>query len=166
MKNSKNAGKGDAADANEEQAAGTPTPTTAVKPMKRDISKAERIAIAEKKKKEAKEKAEAKEKEKVEREAKKEAKAAEKAEKAKMPKAPQSAFFLFCTDVRQKISEENPEATMGERSKLIGAAWKEVRARRDAGGPCHQEPSMSCSPATTLRPPSRERPSSPLTASH
>ncbi|KAF9264535.1 hypothetical protein L218DRAFT_862558, partial [Marasmius fiardii PR-910] len=60
-------------------------------------------------------------------------KAAEKAEKAtgtkakkdtKTTKRPLSAYMLFSQDWRERIKEENPEASFGEIGKLLGAKWR------------------------------------------
>ena len=61
-------------------------------------------------------------------------KAAEKAERAprkakKDPKAPKralSAYMFFSQDWRERIKEENPDASFGEVGKLLGAKWKEL----------------------------------------
>lgn len=40
------------------------------------------------------------------------------------PPNPRSAFFLFASDKRPKLKQENPSATVGEIAKQLGAAWK------------------------------------------
>ncbi|KAK7055117.1 high mobility group box domain-containing protein, partial [Favolaschia claudopus] len=68
----------------------------------------------------------------------KEAKPKRKAEKAdkpakgrgkKDPNAPKralSAYMFFSQDWRERIKNENPEASFGEVGKLLGAKWKEL----------------------------------------
>lgn len=41
------------------------------------------------------------------------------------PKRPQTAFFLYCHDHRDKYRKEHPEMRIGEIAKLLGAAWAE-----------------------------------------
>ena len=84
---------------------------------KKDISKAERIALKEKAAQEAKEKAAEKEKAKAEKEQK-------KAEKEAQPKGPQTAYFIFAGDVREQTKADNPGMALADLSKIIGAAWK------------------------------------------
>lgn len=47
-------------------------------------------------------------------------------EKAKHapPKRPMGAFFLFCSDAREQVKKENPDAKITEIAKLLGAAWR------------------------------------------
>ena len=35
-----------------------------------------------------------------------------------------SGFFFFCGDKRPKLKEQNPQATVGDIAKQLGAAWK------------------------------------------
>lgn len=35
-----------------------------------------------------------------------------------------SGFFFFCGEKRPKLKEQNPQATVGEIAKQLGAAWK------------------------------------------
>ena len=37
-----------------------------------------------------------------------------------------SAYMFFVQDYRERIKEENPEASFGEVGKLLGAKWKEM----------------------------------------
>lgn len=37
-----------------------------------------------------------------------------------------SAYMFFVQDYRERIKEENPDATFGEVGKLLGAKWKEM----------------------------------------
>lgn len=37
-----------------------------------------------------------------------------------------SAYMFFVQDYRERIKEENPEATFGDVGKLLGAKWKEM----------------------------------------
>lgn len=41
-----------------------------------------------------------------------------------MPKRAVSGFFFFCGEKRPKLKEQNPQATVGEIAKQLGAAWK------------------------------------------
>jgi hypothetical protein len=41
------------------------------------------------------------------------------------PKKGLSAYMFFAKEMREKIKEENPEATFGEIGKLLGEAWAE-----------------------------------------
>ncbi|KAG0621684.1 hypothetical protein M758_3G040200 [Ceratodon purpureus] len=41
-------------------------------------------------------------------------------------KRPKSAFLLWCKDHRQKVCEENPNATFAEISTIMGDKWKNV----------------------------------------
>ncbi|KDQ17139.1 hypothetical protein BOTBODRAFT_30512 [Botryobasidium botryosum FD-172 SS1] len=71
------------------------------------------------------------------KDAKPKRKAAEKAEKVAKPKAkkekdpsapkkPRSPFLFFCSDWRERIKAENPDAKFGDLGKLLGAKWKEL----------------------------------------
>jgi structure-specific recognition protein 1 len=40
------------------------------------------------------------------------------------PKRPMAAYFLWMGDVRESVKRENPEATIGELGKIMGAKWK------------------------------------------
>eukprot|EP00887_Chlorella_sp_A99_P002324 scaffold10.g2324.t1 len=40
------------------------------------------------------------------------------------PKRPQSAYFIFMNENREKIKKENPEATFGQIGKIAGEQWK------------------------------------------
>jgi len=37
-----------------------------------------------------------------------------------------SAYMFFVQDYRERIKEENPDASFGEVGKLLGAKWKEM----------------------------------------
>lgn len=41
-------------------------------------------------------------------------------------KKPKTAFLLWCKDYRQKVCEENPNATFAEISTILGDKWKNV----------------------------------------
>ena len=45
------------------------------------------------------------------------------------PKRPQSSYFLFMGSVRATVKAENPQYTIGEIAKHIGAMWKQLSAR-------------------------------------
>ena len=45
------------------------------------------------------------------------------------PKRPQSAYFLWLNENRDRIREENPGITITEVSKIAGELWKEVEDR-------------------------------------
>ena len=51
-------------------------------------------------------------------------KAARKAAKEAEPKKPLSAYIIFGNEQRQRVREENPEASVTEQITLLGAAWK------------------------------------------
>ena len=51
-------------------------------------------------------------------------KAARKAAKEAEPKKPLSAYIIFGNEQRQRVREENPEASVTEQVTLLGAAWK------------------------------------------
>ena len=42
------------------------------------------------------------------------------------PKRALSAYMFFVQDYRERIKEENPNASFGEVGKLLGAKWKEM----------------------------------------
>lgn len=42
------------------------------------------------------------------------------------PKRPMASYFLWMGDIRESVKAENPEATIGELGKLMGAKWKEL----------------------------------------
>ena len=42
------------------------------------------------------------------------------------PKKPQTAFFLWLSENRESIKEANPEATLGQISKIGGEKWREL----------------------------------------
>ncbi|KAJ7875354.1 high mobility group box domain-containing protein [Mycena olivaceomarginata] len=71
---------------------------------------------------------EAKPKRKAAEKAAKPAKAA-RGKKEKDPNAPKralSAYMFFSSDWRERIKNENPDASFGEVGKLLGAKWKEL----------------------------------------
>lgn len=43
-----------------------------------------------------------------------------------------SAFFWFSGEKRPKLKEQNPQATIGEIAKQLGAAWKIMTAEQKA----------------------------------
>ncbi len=43
-----------------------------------------------------------------------------------MPKRPQTAFFIFSNQVRDKVRQDNPGISFGGLSKHIGTLWKEM----------------------------------------
>ena len=45
------------------------------------------------------------------------------------PKRPQSAYFLWLNENRDRIREENPGISITEVSKIAGELWKEVEDR-------------------------------------
>ncbi|EJD43675.1 hypothetical protein AURDEDRAFT_114701 [Auricularia subglabra TFB-10046 SS5] len=51
---------------------------------------------------------------------------AAKGKKAGAPKRALSAYMFFVQDWRDRIKEENPDASFGEVGKLLGAKWKEM----------------------------------------
>eukprot|EP00238_Polyblepharides_amylifera_P000217 CAMPEP_0196573036 /NCGR_PEP_ID=MMETSP1081-20130531/3009_1 /TAXON_ID=36882 /ORGANISM="Pyramimonas amylifera, Strain CCMP720" /LENGTH=499 /DNA_ID=CAMNT_0041890599 /DNA_START=46 /DNA_END=1545 /DNA_ORIENTATION=+ len=65
------------------------------------------------------------EQKKQERDEKKEKKAA----KEGMPKRPASSYLLFCNENRARVLQEHPEAAFTETTKLLAAAWKEVKEK-------------------------------------
>jgi hypothetical protein len=67
---------------------------------------------------------EAKTKRKAEKTEKTPRKAAKKDPKA--PKRALSAYMFFSQDWRERIRNENPDASFGEVGKLLGAKWKEL----------------------------------------
>ena len=71
----------------------------------------------------AKAKAE-KEAEKEAKLAEREAKAARKAAREAEPKKPLSAYIIYTNEHRQRVKEENPEATVTELITMLGAGWK------------------------------------------
>ncbi|KAI9141953.1 hypothetical protein BKA69DRAFT_352378 [Paraphysoderma sedebokerense] len=46
------------------------------------------------------------------------------------PKKPLSSYMLFCHDVRDKISEENPGINQQEVARIMGTLWKELPAEK------------------------------------
>lgn len=42
------------------------------------------------------------------------------------PKPPSSAYFLYCKDRRNILKEQNPKATFGEISKMLGREWRDL----------------------------------------
>jgi len=40
------------------------------------------------------------------------------------PKQPMTSYFCFCASVRESIKTENPNCSMPEHSKIMGAKWK------------------------------------------
>ncbi|XP_051882370.1 high mobility group protein B1-like [Pristis pectinata] len=44
------------------------------------------------------------------------------------PKRPPSAFFVFCSDWRPKIKEENPGLSIGETARKLGELWNATSA--------------------------------------
>ena len=137
------------------------SPATGANPVK-TLSKMERFVKAEEAKADKKLKLEAREEEKKEKAlqkeekakekeakaAEKEAKAAEKAEKAeerekkkaekeakaKLPKKPQTAFFIFTMESRPTVVAENPEMekNVTEIAKILGAKWSALSAEDKA----------------------------------
>lgn len=49
-----------------------------------------------------------------------------KRRRVKNPNKAPSAYIAFCAQNRLKIKEDNPEATFGEISKLLGQNWKNL----------------------------------------
>ena len=45
---------------------------------------------------------------------------------SKGPKRPLSAYMFFSQDWRERVKAENPDASLGEIGKLLGARWKEL----------------------------------------
>merc|ERR1712002_962925 len=59
-------------------------------------------------------------------------KGAEKGKKKKDPNAPKrppSAFFVFCSDHRPRIKEENPGISIGDIAKKLGELWSTQSAK-------------------------------------
>ena len=48
------------------------------------------------------------------------------------PKRPRSAYILFCTDIREKIKEENPEVHNNELMKYMAAKWSNISDKKKA----------------------------------
>ena len=48
------------------------------------------------------------------------------------PKKPLSAYFLFLNDNRQKIRDANPDLSMCEQTKLMGAKYRELNEKDKA----------------------------------
>ncbi|XP_077574607.1 high mobility group protein B2a [Stigmatopora nigra] len=48
------------------------------------------------------------------------------------PKRPPSAFFVFCSDHRPRIKEENPGITIGDIAKKLGELWSTQTAKDKA----------------------------------
>ena len=44
------------------------------------------------------------------------------------PKRPLSAFFHFCGEHRAAIKEKNPDFSVGDIAKELGARWEKVRS--------------------------------------
>ncbi|KAI8622010.1 structure-specific recognition protein-domain-containing protein [Chytriomyces sp. MP71] len=42
------------------------------------------------------------------------------------PKGPQSSYFMFSAEMRNKVKEDDPGLSIGEVAKKIGAMWKEL----------------------------------------
>lgn len=47
-------------------------------------------------------------------------------EKTKIKRAP-SSYILFTNDMRQRVKEENPNATFGEMGKILGSMWAKLK---------------------------------------
>eukprot|EP00483_Globobulimina_turgida_P000739 UN00739 len=45
------------------------------------------------------------------------------------PKRPMSAYFLFAADERESVKEANPDLSMAEISKILGADWAKLTKR-------------------------------------
>eukprot|EP00483_Globobulimina_turgida_P000238 UN00238 len=45
------------------------------------------------------------------------------------PKRPMSAYFLFAADEREAVKEANPDLSMAEISKVLGADWAKLSKR-------------------------------------
>eukprot|EP00494_Astrolonche_serrata_P002810 UN02816 len=48
------------------------------------------------------------------------------------PSQPSTSYFLFANDNRDSMVKKNPEATMSEIGKLLGAAWEKASATMKA----------------------------------
>ena len=48
------------------------------------------------------------------------------------PKRPQSAFFLFQADARERIKKENPDIKQTELLKKTGAEWRDLDEKKKA----------------------------------
>ncbi|EPY19012.1 high mobility group protein B2 [Strigomonas culicis] len=48
------------------------------------------------------------------------------------PKAPLTAFFIFCSEKRDQLRRENPNDSVGDIGKKLGAQWKLVSAEDSA----------------------------------
>tara|TARA_B100001094_G_C18189482_1_gene806138 strand:- start:4379 stop:4810 length:432 start_codon:yes stop_codon:yes gene_type:complete len=44
------------------------------------------------------------------------------------PKKPLSAYMFFTQDYRDVVKKENPEATLGQISKMLGGIWSELES--------------------------------------
>ncbi|XP_028295773.1 high mobility group protein B2a [Gouania willdenowi] len=51
------------------------------------------------------------------------AKSAKKKKDPNAPKRPPSAFFVFCSEFRPKVKEENPGISIGDIAKKLGELW-------------------------------------------
>jgi len=49
------------------------------------------------------------------------------------PKKPSSAYFLFMNEKRAQVKEENPDASIGDTAKIIGALWGKMSAEDKEG---------------------------------
>ncbi|KAJ5069263.1 high mobility group protein dsp1 [Anaeramoeba ignava] len=48
----------------------------------------------------------------------------------KIPKKPPNAYFLFCADVREEITKNNPSLTISQIGKLTGKLWNELDEKK------------------------------------
>ena len=44
------------------------------------------------------------------------------------PKKPLSAYMFFASNYRNEVKKANPEATLGEISKMLGGIWQELES--------------------------------------
>ncbi|KAG0246607.1 high mobility group box domain-containing protein [Mortierella sp. GBAus27b] len=40
------------------------------------------------------------------------------------PKAPMSAYLLFCEEYREKVKSQNPDKSFGELGRILGEMWR------------------------------------------
>ena len=45
------------------------------------------------------------------------------------PKKPRTSYMFYCADVRAEVSTKNPDAKMGEISKILGSMWNKTEKK-------------------------------------
>jgi hypothetical protein len=59
-------------------------------------------------------------------------KAPKKEKDPNAPKRPTSAYFFFMADARPKTKADNPDASVSELAKIMGAEWNKIKETDEA----------------------------------